>query len=110
MSGLEGVEASSPIRSIAVCSGVLSAACRSVGRSFTRRGPTCFTPSRPDAVTRELVRLQTAGLDGLAINFVDYLKELPYFATEVLPRLEKLGLRTAERDSRGFFGRTEVQE
>ena len=26
-------------------------------------------------------------------NFVDYLKELPYFAAEVLPRLERLGLR-----------------
>jgi hypothetical protein len=24
---------------------------------------------------------------------VDYLKELPYFAAEVLPRLERLGLR-----------------
>jgi hypothetical protein len=34
-----------------------------------------------------------AGLDGLAINFADYLKELPYFAAEVLPRLERLRLR-----------------
>jgi hypothetical protein len=25
---------------------------------------------------------------------VDYLAELPYFASEVLPRLERLGLRT----------------
>ena len=33
------------------------------------------------------------GFDGLALNFVDYLKELPYFAAEVLPRLERLGLR-----------------
>jgi len=30
----------------------------------------------------------------MAINFVDYLTELPYFAAEVLPRLERLGLRT----------------
>jgi hypothetical protein len=29
----------------------------------------------------------------LALNFVDYLAELPYFAQEVLPRLEQLGLR-----------------
>jgi alkanesulfonate monooxygenase SsuD/methylene tetrahydromethanopterin reductase-like flavin-dependent oxidoreductase (luciferase family) len=48
----------------------------------------------PDAVAREFSRLRSAGLDGLAINFVDYLKELPYFAAEVLPRLERLGLRT----------------
>jgi alkanesulfonate monooxygenase SsuD/methylene tetrahydromethanopterin reductase-like flavin-dependent oxidoreductase (luciferase family) len=49
----------------------------------------------PDAVARELARLQSAGLDGLALNFVDYLQELPYFAAEVLPRLERLGLRAA---------------
>lgn len=29
----------------------------------------------------------------LALNFVDYLAELPYFAAAVLPRLEQLGLR-----------------
>jgi dimethylsulfone monooxygenase len=40
-----------------------------------------------------------AGLDGLAVNFVDYLEELPYFAAEVLPRLEKLGLRTPTRST-----------
>ena len=51
----------------------------------------------PDAVVREFARLQAAGLDGLAINFVDYLKELPYFAAEVLPRLESLELRRAAR-------------
>jgi len=42
---------------------------------------------------RARARLQAAGLDGLAINFVDYLKELPYFAAEVLPRLQRLGVR-----------------
>ena len=47
----------------------------------------------PDGVVREFSRLRSAGLDGLAINFVDYLTELPYFAAEVLPRLERLGLR-----------------
>jgi len=45
-------------------------------------------------VVKEFARLGSAGLDGLAINFVDYLKELPFFAAEVLPRLERLGLRT----------------
>jgi alkanesulfonate monooxygenase SsuD/methylene tetrahydromethanopterin reductase-like flavin-dependent oxidoreductase (luciferase family) len=49
----------------------------------------------PDVVAQELVRLRSAGLDGLALNFVDYLQELPHFAAEVLPRLERLGLRTA---------------
>jgi alkanesulfonate monooxygenase SsuD/methylene tetrahydromethanopterin reductase-like flavin-dependent oxidoreductase (luciferase family) len=47
----------------------------------------------PDTVSQELARLHSVGLDGLALNFVDYLKELPYFAAEVLPRLARLGLR-----------------
>jgi alkanesulfonate monooxygenase SsuD/methylene tetrahydromethanopterin reductase-like flavin-dependent oxidoreductase (luciferase family) len=49
----------------------------------------------PDAVAREIFRLHAAGFDGLALNFVDYLKELPYFTAEVLPRLERRGLRSA---------------
>ena len=48
-----------------------------------------------DLGRRRIARLRSAGFDGLALNFVDYLKELPYFAAEVLPRLERLGLRTA---------------
>ena len=35
------------------------------------------------------------GFDGLVLNFVDYLEEFPYFAQEVLPRLEREGLRFA---------------
>ena len=61
-------------------------------RRALARGSYCVIGD-PDAVTREIARLRSVGLDGLAINFVDYLKELPYFAAEVLPRLEKLGLR-----------------
>jgi hypothetical protein len=29
------------------------------------------------------------------VAFLDYLKEIPYFLQEVLPRLERLGLRGA---------------
>ena len=65
-----------------------------IERRALARGSYCVIGD-PDTVTREIVRLRSAGLDGLAINFVDYLKELPYFAAEVLPRLERLGLRTA---------------
>jgi len=63
-----------------------------LARRTLARGSYCVVGD-PDAVVREFARLQRAGLDGLAINFVDYLKELPYFAAEVLPRLERLGLR-----------------
>jgi len=67
-----------------------------LARRALARGSYCVIGD-PDAIVREFSRLAAAGLDGLAINFVDYLKELPYFAAEVLPRLEKLGLRAADR-------------
>jgi FMNH2-dependent dimethyl sulfone monooxygenase len=47
----------------------------------------------PDAVARDLARLSAAGLNGIAISFVNYLDELPYFCAEVLPRLAHLGVR-----------------
>jgi dimethylsulfone monooxygenase len=47
----------------------------------------------PDAVAETLAGLCKAGLGGIGISFVNYQKELPYFAAEVLPRLEKMGVR-----------------
>ncbi|HLH77421.1 MAG TPA: LLM class flavin-dependent oxidoreductase [Candidatus Binataceae bacterium] len=47
----------------------------------------------PDHVARELARLHGVGFDGVAISFIDYIPELAYFAQEVLPRLERMGLR-----------------
>src|SRR5262249_6163956 len=47
----------------------------------------------PDAVAEEMARMSAAGLAGCTVAFVDYLKEIPYFLAEVLPRLERLGLR-----------------
>ncbi len=49
----------------------------------------------PDTVAREMARLTAAGLTGIAVSFVNYLDELPYFCAEVLPRLARLGLRAA---------------
>jgi len=47
----------------------------------------------PDKVAEELAGLSDAGLRGIALSFVDYLGELPYFCEEVLPRLARLGVR-----------------
>ena len=47
----------------------------------------------PDEVAQQLAGLSKAGLRGIAISFVDYLGELPYFCDEVLPRLVRLGVR-----------------
>jgi hypothetical protein len=40
-----------------------------------------------------MVQMSATGLAGTSIAFLDYLKELPYFIQEVLPRLERLGFR-----------------
>jgi dimethylsulfone monooxygenase len=47
----------------------------------------------PDHIASQLADLAKAGLTGIAISLVNYLAELPYFCGEVLPRLERLGLR-----------------
>jgi alkanesulfonate monooxygenase SsuD/methylene tetrahydromethanopterin reductase-like flavin-dependent oxidoreductase (luciferase family) len=63
-------------------------------RRVLARGAYCVVGD-PDHVAGEMARLHQIGFDGLGVNFVDYLKELPYFAQEVLPRLERLGLRSS---------------
>jgi alkanesulfonate monooxygenase SsuD/methylene tetrahydromethanopterin reductase-like flavin-dependent oxidoreductase (luciferase family) len=47
----------------------------------------------PDKVADELANIGRAGVRGIAVSFVNYLEELPYFCAEVLPRLARLGLR-----------------
>ena len=47
----------------------------------------------PDTVTGQLAQLADAGVAGIAVSFVNYLDELPYFCAEVLSRLAHLGLR-----------------
>ena len=47
----------------------------------------------PDKVADELANVGRAGVRGVAVSFVNYLDELPYFCAEVLPRLAKIGLR-----------------
>ena len=63
-----------------------------IERRALARGAYCAIGD-PDHVAQEFARLHGVGFDGLALNFVDYLAELPYFAQEVMPRLERLGLR-----------------
>ncbi len=47
----------------------------------------------PDDVAGELAQISAAGFDGIGFSFLNYLRELPYFAQEVLPRLRRMGLR-----------------
>jgi alkanesulfonate monooxygenase SsuD/methylene tetrahydromethanopterin reductase-like flavin-dependent oxidoreductase (luciferase family) len=50
----------------------------------------------PESVTRDIAQLVQLGLRGIAVSFVNYLIELPYFCAEVLPRLARFGLREGE--------------
>jgi alkanesulfonate monooxygenase SsuD/methylene tetrahydromethanopterin reductase-like flavin-dependent oxidoreductase (luciferase family) len=47
----------------------------------------------PDQVAGELIALAEAGLTGIAVSLVNFAEELPYLRAEVLPRLERAGLR-----------------
>jgi len=47
----------------------------------------------PDGVAQQLVDLSKAGLTGIAVSLVNYADELPFFCDEVLPRLERAGVR-----------------
>ena len=51
----------------------------------------------PDQIAKQLADLSQAGLRGIGFSFVNYLKELPYFCDEVLPRLERMGVREKQR-------------
>lgn len=51
----------------------------------------------PDEVADGLRRISEAGFRGIGVSFVNYAAELPYFCDEVLPRLERLGVREGGR-------------
>ena len=47
----------------------------------------------PERVAEEFATIARAGVRGIAVSFVNYLDELPLVRDEVLPRLERIGLR-----------------
>ncbi len=53
----------------------------------------CPLIGSPDDVAAEIARFHAAGFGGISLSFVDYVGELAYFAQEVIPRLERLGVR-----------------
>jgi FMNH2-dependent dimethyl sulfone monooxygenase len=46
-----------------------------------------------DQVAEKFLQLANAGLDGMALILVNYVKDMPILRDEVLPRLERLKLR-----------------
>ncbi len=47
----------------------------------------------PDTVAGKLAAYSSAGLTGLAVTLINFTDELPFLCEEVLPRLERMGLR-----------------
>jgi alkanesulfonate monooxygenase SsuD/methylene tetrahydromethanopterin reductase-like flavin-dependent oxidoreductase (luciferase family) len=67
---------------------------RATGKRFAGAYPGAYPlVGTPDDIAAEMARMSEAGLAGTSVAFLDYLKEIPYFVQEVLPRLERLGLR-----------------
>jgi len=82
--------------------GAAAPVARPLENRFTRTGAGRFAGGypgaypfvgSPDDIAEEMARMSATGLAGCTVAFVDYLKEIPFFVQEVLPRLERLGLR-----------------
>ncbi len=67
---------------------------KATGKAFAGAYPGAYPlVGSPDDIAAEMKAMSDAGLAGTSIAFLDYLKEIPFFVQEVLPRLERLGLR-----------------
>lgn len=47
----------------------------------------------PEQCVEKMMRLHNAGIDGIQVNFYDYLPDLEYFGERVLPLMKEAGLR-----------------
>lgn len=54
-----------------------------------------------DDIANSLKQLSDSGLLGIALSFVNYLDEVGPFIEEVIPRLERLGLRVPQKEMVG---------
>ena len=52
----------------------------------------------PEQVVEHFIRLKQAGCDGVQVNFYDYLPDLEYFGSRVLPLMQQAGLRLPDAD------------
>jgi alkanesulfonate monooxygenase SsuD/methylene tetrahydromethanopterin reductase-like flavin-dependent oxidoreductase (luciferase family) len=64
---------------------------------FTSGTGTFLVLGSPDTVVQKFKELCDAGLDGMAIGLVNYIDDFPLLRDEVLPRMERAGLRQPHR-------------
>jgi FMNH2-dependent dimethyl sulfone monooxygenase len=50
----------------------------------------------PAQIVEWFIRLKRAGCDGVQVNFFDYIPDLEFFGSEVLPLMKQAGLRAEE--------------
>lgn len=62
-------------------------------RSLARGWGGMLMVGNPDEVAEQLADLSAQGVKGVALSFVNYAEELPFFCDEVLPRLKARGVR-----------------
>ena len=48
----------------------------------------------PDDVAEKLARIHGAGISGIGFSLVNFLTELPFLGQELLPRLDRMGIRS----------------
>jgi len=46
-------------------------------------------------------KISATGITGIAIDFMNFTDEFPFFRDEVLPRLERLGIRAPREEPLG---------
>ena len=46
-----------------------------------------------DGAVETLQRVSSAGLDGFALGMINYVDDFPHIRDELLPRMERVGLR-----------------
>jgi alkanesulfonate monooxygenase SsuD/methylene tetrahydromethanopterin reductase-like flavin-dependent oxidoreductase (luciferase family) len=67
---------------------------RATGKAYAGLFPGTYpVVGTADDVVDELARISATGIAGSALVFLNYLQEMPYFVQEVLPRMERAGLR-----------------
>ena len=70
---------------------------RASGKRYDGAYPGTFPlVGTPDDIVADMQQMSIMGLAGTSVAFLDYLKEIPFFVQEVLPRLARLGLRREE--------------
>lgn len=62
-------------------------------RRFAAGHGGCPFVGDPDTVAAGIAKLTEAGFSGFAFSHVNFIEEFPFFRDEVLPRLERMGLR-----------------